>query len=91
MILILNSWISILNEVLKKGHVKFLYVNDFLNMNIFYVEILKESYLPNEKPLKLLHKLGEYEPKKSDDILNSEEENKLSEIEDILKEPKRMN
>lgn len=76
-----------LNEVFQEKKFKFLYVNDFLNMNIFYVEILKESDLENNETLKLLHKLGEYEPKKSEDILNSEEENKLSEIEDILNEP----
>ena len=76
-----------INEVFQEKKFKFLYVNDFLNMNIFYVEILKESDLDNNETLKLLHKLGEYEPKKSDDILNSEEENKLSEIEDILNEP----
>jgi hypothetical protein len=76
-----------LNEVFQEKKFKFLYVNDFLNMNIFYVEILKESDLEDNETLKLLHKLGEYEPKKSDDILNSEDENKLSEIEDILNEP----
>ena len=76
-----------LNEVFQEKKFKFLYVNDFLNMNIFYVEILKESDLENNETLKLLHKLGEYEPKKSDDILNLEDENKLSEIEDILNEP----
>ena len=31
--------------------------------------------------------MGEYEAKKSDDTLNTEDENKLSEIEDILNEP----
>jgi hypothetical protein len=31
--------------------------------------------------------LGKYEPKKSEDILIMEDENKLSEIEDILNEP----
>jgi len=76
-----------INEVFKEKKFKFLYVNDFLNMNIFYVEILKESDLENNETLKLLHKLGEYEPKKSEDILIMEDENKLSEIEDILNEP----
>ena len=76
-----------INEVFKEKKFKFLYVNDFLNMNIFYVEILKESDLEDNKTLKLLHKLGEYEPKKSEDILIMEDENKLSEIEDILNEP----
>jgi hypothetical protein len=76
-----------INEVFKEKKFKFLYVNDFLNMNIFYVEILKESDLEDNENLKLLHKLGEYEPKKSEDILIMEDENKLSEIEDILNEP----
>ena len=76
-----------INEVFKEKKFKFLYVNDFLNMNIFYVEILKESGLEDNETLKLLHKLGEYEPKKSEDILIMEDENKLSEIEDILNEP----
>ena len=34
-----------INEVFEEKKLKFLYVNDFLNMNIFYVEILKESDL----------------------------------------------
>jgi len=76
-----------INEVFKEKKFKFLYVNDFLNMNIFYVEILKESDLEDNETLKLLHKLGEYEPKKSEDIFIMEYENKLSEIEDILNEP----
>jgi hypothetical protein len=76
-----------INEVFKEKKFKFLYVNDFLNMNIFYVEILKESDLEDNENLKLLHKLGEYEPKKSEDIFIMEDENKLSEIEDILNEP----
>jgi hypothetical protein len=76
-----------INEVFEEKKLKFLYVNDFLNMNIFYIEILKESDLQNDETLKLLHKLGEYEAKKSDEIHNTEDENKLSEIEDILNEP----
>jgi hypothetical protein len=76
-----------INEVFQEKKFKFLYVNDFLNMNIFYLEILKESDLEDNESLKLLHKLGEYEAKKSEVILNTEEENKLSEIEDILNEP----
>jgi hypothetical protein len=76
-----------INEVFQEKKLKFLYVNDFLNMNIFYVEILKESDLEKNETLKILHKLGEYEAKKSDDTLNTEDENKLSEIEGILNEP----
>ena len=76
-----------INEVFKEKKFKFLYVNYFLNMNIFYVEIFKESDLEDNETLKLLHKLGEYEPKKSEDIFIMEDENKLSEIEDILNEP----
>ena len=49
-----------IDEVFQEKKFKFLYVNDFLNMNIFYVEILKESYLEKEESLKLLHRLGEY-------------------------------
>ena len=76
----------ILKEVFEEGHVKFLYVNDFLNMNIFYLEILQESYLPTEKPLVVLHELGIYKAKKD---TNNEEFNKDSrtdEIDKILKE-----
>ena len=76
----------ILNDVFEKGHVKFLYVNDFLNMNIFYLEILQESYLPNEKPLVVLHELGIYKAKKD---TNSEEfykDSRTDEIDEILKE-----
>ena len=76
-----------INEVLKGKKFKFLYVNDFLNMNIFYIEILKESDLESNENLKLLHKFGEYETKKSNDTFITEDENKLSEIDDILNEP----
>jgi hypothetical protein len=76
-----------IDEVFQEKKFKFLYVNDFLNMNIFYVEILKENDLENGESLKLLHKLGEYEAKKSDDTIKTEDQNKLSEIEDILNEP----
>jgi hypothetical protein len=51
------------------------------------MEILKESYLENDESIKLLHRLGEYEAKKSDDILKTEDQDKLTEIEDILNEP----
>ena len=80
-----------INEVFQENKFKFLYVNDFLNMNIFYVEILKDSDLENDETLKLLHKLGEYEAKKSNDTLSTEDENKLSEIDDILNEPEEDN
>ena len=73
-----------IDEVFQEKKLKFLYVNDFLNMNIFYIEILKESYLDNDKSLKLLHKLGEFKVKRGYDNLLSKDENKLSEIEDIL-------
>lgn len=73
-----------INEVFQEKKLKFLYVNDFLNMNIFYVEILKESDLEKDETLKLLHKLGGYKAKKGADKLGTEDENKLSEIEDIL-------
>ena len=36
-----------LNDVYEEGHFKFLYVNDFLNMNIFYLEILEEVNINN--------------------------------------------
>lgn len=73
-----------INEVFQQKKLKFLYVNDFLNMNIFYVEILKESDIENDQTIHLLHKLGEYEAKKSGDNLSLKDENKLSEVEDIL-------
>jgi hypothetical protein len=72
----------ILKEVFEEGHVKFLYVNDFLNMNIFYLEILQESYLSTEKPLVVLHELGIYKSKKD---TNSEEFNKDSRTDEIAK------
>ena len=40
---------TLLKDVFKEGNFKFLYVNDFLTLNIFYVEILKESNVNNEK------------------------------------------
>lgn len=73
-------------EVFKDKKLKFLYVNDFLNMNIFYVEILKESNIEDGENLQILHKLGEYEPKKSDLSPIEEDDSNLSDIEDILNE-----
>ena len=75
-----------LNDVYKEGHYKFLYVNDFLSMNIFYLEILKEVDINNIEQIKILHKLGEYKP--NNQIVDEEDtqENKKNEIDEILNE-----
>ena len=76
-----------LKDAYKEGHLKFLYVNDFLNMNIFYLEILKEIEIEdNENKLISLHQLGKYET--NNQILDEEDRSrdKKDEIDDILNE-----
>ena len=79
--------IVFLKDVIKEGYFKFLFVNDFLNMNIFYLEILKESEIEIEHSIVVLHELGEYNPKKNTYTSeNSVNNSKNDKIEEILKE-----
>ena len=78
--------IVLLEDVYKEGHLKFLYVNDFLNMNIFYLEILKEVDIDGDNQVNILHQLGEYEPKNQNLEEKTFEDDKKNEIDEILKE-----
>ena len=79
--------IVFLKDVFQEGYFKFLFVNDFLNMNIFYLEILKESEIEIEHSIVVLHELGEYNTKKNTYTSeNSVNNSKNDKIEDILKE-----
>lgn len=75
-----------LKDAYKEGHLKFLYVNDFLNMNIFYLEILKEVEIEDGEKINILHQLGKYET--NNQILDEEIvlDDKKDEIDDILNE-----
>jgi hypothetical protein len=75
-----------LKDAYKEGHLKFLYVNDFLNMNIFYLEILKEVNIEDGEKINILHQLGEYET--NNQIVDEEIviDNKKDEIDDIFNE-----
>lgn len=63
---------------------KILYVHDFLNMNIFYVEIL--DLMPgnqNHGEIQLIHHFGNYTPKKID---TDEEQTNMDQINEIYEE-----
>ena len=63
---------------------KILYVHDFLNMNIFYVEIL--DLLPsnqNHTEIQLIHHFGTYMPKK---MVTNEEDTNMDQINEIYDE-----
>jgi len=75
-----------LKDIYEEGHHKFLYVNDFLNMNIFYLEILKEVDIDNNEQINILHQFGQYEP--NNQLVDEEvvHDDKKDEIDDILNE-----
>ena len=74
------------NEVFQENKLKFLYVNDFLNMNIFYIEILKENKSSSNDEISILHQLGEYKPKEYEEISLTDNDPKQNEIDDIMNE-----
>jgi len=75
-----------LKDVFKEDQLKFLYVNDFLNMNIFYLEILKEVEIAINEKINILHRLGVYEPKNIIEEQQDTQEIKNGEIDEILNE-----
>ena len=75
-----------IDEVFQEKKFKFLYVNDFLNMNIFYVEILKENISTSKKDISILHQLGKYKPKEYEEISLTDNDTKQNEIDDIMNE-----
>ena len=77
-----------LNSLFKNDITKLLYLHDFLNLNIFYIEILQEDYFKIvDKHIIITHKLGNYKPKEFNDISNENSaEIELDEIQDIFNE-----
>jgi hypothetical protein len=76
------------HQVLTKDEPKFLYLYDFLNMNIFYIDLVEISNSnPSSNP-QILNTFGEYEVKKDkDSTIDLEEDTSVtSEIDDILNE-----
>ena len=76
----------LIEDVFNSSEIKFLYVNDFLNMNIFYIEILKENISTSKKDISILHQLGEYKPKEYEEISLTDNDPKQNEIDDIMNE-----
>jgi hypothetical protein len=72
-----------LENLFSDGISKLLYLHDFLNMNIFYVELLNEETLNSNESLQVTHQLGKYAAKKFDDDSNFEE---IDPVKDILDE-----
>ena len=77
---------TFLNDLFKDNICKILYLHDFLNLNIFYIEILNEEYheiKPNE--ILITHQLGKYTAKEyneTDDLSNDEESDPIKDILD---------
>tara|TARA_B110000971_G_scaffold149918_1_gene153128 strand:+ start:169 stop:699 length:531 start_codon:yes stop_codon:yes gene_type:complete len=76
----------LIDEVFSSSEMKFLYVNDFLNMNIFYVEILKENKSSSNDEISILHQLGEYRVKENKEILKTDNVSNENELDDIMNE-----
>jgi hypothetical protein len=75
-----------LEDIYKESQFKFLYVNDFLNMNIFYLEILKEFDISNDDKINILHRLGDYEPRNDIEVEEIQQKDEKDEIDEILNE-----
>ena len=77
---------TLLNDFFIEDITKVLYLNDFLNLNIFYIEILNEDYQdinPNE--ILISHQLGKYTPKEykeNYDLSNDQESDLIKDIFD---------
>tara|TARA_Y100001978_G_C23622287_1_gene399085 strand:+ start:570 stop:1106 length:537 start_codon:yes stop_codon:yes gene_type:complete len=75
-----------LNEIFNQGIQKILYLHDFLNMNIFYIEIIESKQLDNKvEGVELIHQFGQYQAKKTI-IEENEATNEASAIDEIYKE-----
>ena len=75
-----------LNEIYNQGIQKILYLHDFLNMNIFYIEIIESKQIDNKvDDVELIHQFGQYQAKKTI-IEENEATNEASAIDEIYKE-----
>lgn len=76
-----------LDHVFSKDEPKSLYLYDFLNMNIFYIDLIEISKKQHTSDPIILNTFGEYEiPKNDNSIEEVEDSNIKSEIDDILNE-----
>ncbi len=71
-----------LESLIYKKISKLLYLHDFLNMNIFYVELLNEVQIDSNEELQITHQLGKYTPKKFTDESDFEERDPVKDILD---------
>lgn len=73
-----------LESLHQSGIKKLLYLHDFLNLNIFYIEFLNEDHLDLNQNIKVIHKLGDYSAKVFNDddstLTFDQEEDELSKI-----------
>ena len=75
-----------LKSLIYKKISKLLYLHDFLNMNIFYVELLNEVQIDSNEELQITHQLGKYTPKKFTDESDFEETDPIKDILDEYNE-----
>jgi hypothetical protein len=72
-----------LESIHQNGINKLLYLHDFLNLNIFYIEFLEKDHIDSDLKINVVHKLGEYSPKVFNDVSTltfDQEEDELSKI-----------
>jgi len=78
-----------IHDILNKKETKVLYLYDFLNMNIFYIDLVDISTNETISSPKILGTFGEYEIKKEEEFtieIKEEKSSIQSEIDDILNE-----
>ena len=77
---------STIESIFNEGHSKILYLHDFLNLNIFYVEIIESTHENGVSHPKITHKLGTYKPKEFSAELTLESETLQDPVQDIMDE-----
>ncbi len=78
---------TLLNDLYDDDILKVLYLHDFLNLNIFYIEILSEEYHENKtNEILITHQLGKYTAKEYNEVNDLSNNEELDPIKDILNE-----
>lgn len=77
---------STIEAIFNKGYSKILYLHDFLNLNIFYIEILESTQVDGVSQAQITHKLGTYKPKEFSAELTLESETLKDPVQDIMDE-----
>jgi hypothetical protein len=75
-----------LESLYENGIVKLLYLHDFLNLNIFYLEFLESDHSNMNEIAKITHQLGKYTPKQFNEENNTTLAEENDPIKDILDE-----